>query len=368
MRLECVHPKDLGPAEAAAWRRLRDTHETLASPYFSLRFAQAVGAARDDARVVVVEDGGAVQGFFPAQRPSSFAAMAMGMPISDYQGLIAPPTLEVTASQLCRALRVGRIDFSNMAVDSQGWASGSVRNTASAYSAVLGPGGAKAYVDGLRVERADTVKKMNRKRRAMDVAHGGIVFTADDRNLDHRDQLLRWCREKCRESHFPRVWERGWVVNILEQAWASQDPDFRVILFTDKVGDRLAAAQLLLQSGPVLHTWLIGHDSAFDAYSPGTALTRRVIEWAADNGFREVDLGMGDYRFKRQLTNRVRNIGSGYLGCASWATMVRTGEFAVCEMFKKAVPINRLRTLPAKAMQRLDAYRALGLNFPRTHP
>lgn len=361
MRLESVHPKELGARESAAWRRIRDASPALSSPYFSFGFAQSMGAARDDARVVVIEDGGAIQGFFPAQRPSVFTAMAMGTPISDYQGVIGARDLDVAAAHLCRALRVGRIDFSTMDLTSQSLTAGAVRNTCVAYYAAIGEGGSKAYLADLKAERSDTIKKMDRKRRAMGRDVGGVVFTPDDRTPAHFEQLMRWAREKCRQSHVPRVWETAWVLRVIDGIRGSDDPDFRCMLFTDTVGDKLAAAQLLLQSGRVLHTWIIGQDCAFDAFSPGMALTRRVIEWAADNGFEEVDLGLGDYRFKRQLTNRTREVGAGYLGCNSWATLVRTGEYAVCRLFERA-PVAQLRQLPSRAIRRLDVYRALGFS------
>jgi CelD/BcsL family acetyltransferase involved in cellulose biosynthesis len=120
----------------------------------------------------------------------------------------------------------------------------------------------------------------------------------------------------------------------------------------------------LLQSGPVLHTWIIGHECAFESYSPGMSLTRRSIEWAADNGFTEVDLGLGDYRFKRQLTNHVRHVAYGYLGDSSMAAAVRKLEYDVRRAVEGSA-VAMVQRLPGKAMRRWDTHRALGLIPPR---
>lgn len=106
MRLETIHPNELGPVECARWRAHQKAQPELQSPYLTPEWARIIGAARDDARVCVIDDGA---GFFAAQRLSRFAAMGAGAPISDYQAVVGEPGLTVSAAALCRALKVGRI-------------------------------------------------------------------------------------------------------------------------------------------------------------------------------------------------------------------------------------------------------------------
>jgi CelD/BcsL family acetyltransferase involved in cellulose biosynthesis len=363
MRINCVHPSDFGASEWAQWQALRAANAAYASPYHSPGFIKAVGAARADTRVAVIEDGGQVQGFLPVHRPSPFAAMALGAPISDYQGLICAPGLDLTPTALCTGLKVGRLDFTAVRGDQPFFASG-VRGGCEAFVAKLAPGGATAYLAELKRLRNDTVKKMDRKRRALEREHGSLQFTACDPSSRHFEQLLTWSRARCRRTRQPPVWETQWVVRTLAQIRASTCPDFTPILCTETLGDRLIAAQWLLSSGPVLHTWIIGHDPAFDPYSPGMALTRKVIEWAADQGYSEVDLGLGEYRFKRQLTNMTRTIGYGSVGRLSWSWALRRGAYAARDICETA-PLGWVGALPRRAMRRLDAHRALGLRWQR---
>ena len=72
------------------WRAHQRADPALQSPYLTPEWAQIVGAVRKDARVCVIDDGA---GFFAAQRLSRFAAMGLGAPIADYQGLLSEPGL-----------------------------------------------------------------------------------------------------------------------------------------------------------------------------------------------------------------------------------------------------------------------------------
>ena len=73
--------------------------------------ARIVADIRDDARICVIDDGA---GFFAAQRLSPFAAMGLGAPITDYQGIVASAPLDVNPGDLCRSLKVGRIDLTHV--------------------------------------------------------------------------------------------------------------------------------------------------------------------------------------------------------------------------------------------------------------
>ncbi len=106
---------------------------------------------------------------------------------------------------------------------------------------------------------------------------------------------------------------------MVAQSFAHKSPDFGGALFTLTCGDKLIAANYCLRANGVLHAWLIGHDNAFDAYSPGVLLARQIIEWAAAHGYDEVDFGPGDYQFKRQLSTGQRRLAWGSAARPSWS-------------------------------------------------
>ena len=357
MRIHLTHPEDLGAAELVRWRRLQQADRALAGPFFSPGYAQAVAAARNDARLLIIEDGGGIAGYFAAQRPSPFAAMPLGAPLTDVQGIVGAPSLAVRPADLCRALQVGRIDFAGV-LASQAAFAGHHQGVAGSWIAEVG-GGSAAYLAGLRARRNDTVRQQDKKRRKLAREHGEVVFSAMSRDRAHFEQVLAWKQAQSRRTNQPPVWETPWVLKVVNEAWESAAPDFAGALFTLTVGGRLVAGNFFLAGNGVLQDWIIAHDDAFNGYSPGIMLARATCEWAADNGFHAVDFGPGDYQYKRQLTTTTRDLAWGFAARPSLAAAVRGAQYGLRGLME-AAPIGRWSDLPGKAMRRLDVRRAIG--------
>lgn len=355
MRIETVHPSEFGTPEWARWESLRASEPALASPYYAARWAQIVGAARADARVCVIEDGGRIEGFFAAQKLSAFTAMPLGAPLSDYQGIVGLGG-DVTAGELCRALGVGRIDFTHVPATQTVFAGG-MRGQTGAWIAEL-RGGAESYRADLKARRGETVRQWDKKLRKLE-KDGPLAFTAEAAPAADFAQLIAWKTAQCRRTGQPPIWETPWVRRVADAAFASDKHAFGGALFTLKRGDTLIAANFCLRGASVLHCWIIAHDPAFDAYSPGVLLARKVVEWAADNHFCEVDFGPGDYQYKRQLATTQRALGWGFAARRSVAGAVRGAAYRVRDVLERA-PHARLAALPGKAMRRLDVLRGLG--------
>lgn len=349
MRFETIHPSELGEAQAAQWR----AHQRAGtfSPYLTPEWAQVVGAARPAARVVIINDG---QGFFGAQRLSRFTAMGLGAPIADYQGVVGAEDLELSPPDLCRALGVGRIDLTHTP---QG-------------QSLFAPAGAEGswiaetrsspdlYEAALKARRAEFVRQTEKKARKLERERGPIAFRAQSSERTDFDALMAWKNDQLKRSGQPEIWARPWVREVLESCYARTDTRFRGVLFTMHAGDKLAAGAFCLRSAHVLHFWIVAHDSAYDSYSPGVQLARRIIHWAADQGIGEVDFGPGNYQYKRQLSTSQRMLEWGVVSGASLAGVVRRGEFALRSGIER-LPQPGLAALPGKAMRRLDLMRAL---------
>jgi CelD/BcsL family acetyltransferase involved in cellulose biosynthesis len=350
LRIEVIHPSELGTAETARWRAYQDVDPALAGPYLTPDWAKLVGANRDDARICVVEQG---QAFLGVQRQSRFAAMGLGAPIADYQGVVGLPGFAVDSAALCRALKVGRIDLAGVPA-----AQTIVRAAGSEGSWIAEVDTAEGYRWGLKERRGKFVKELEKKRRRLEADKGAAEFTACSANAQHFETLLAWKREQLARTGQPPIWSTPWVRGVLDASFAERGTQFGGVFFTLCVDGQLIAANYFLRSERVLHGWVIAHDAAFDAYSPGVQLARWAIEWAADQGIREVDFGSGDYQFKRQLATTQRSLVWGAASRPSWSGAVRQAEFAVrAGLERSANP--RLAALPGKAMRRLDLMRAL---------
>jgi CelD/BcsL family acetyltransferase involved in cellulose biosynthesis len=357
MRIEAVHPGELGASEEAAWDRLLDANPALASPYYSVGYAKAVGRARPDARVAVIEDGGAIVGFLGVQGTGRLAGMALGAPLSDYQGLVAAdPAYRPDRSALCRALRVGRIDFTHLPQD-QASLTTQFQGASPSWVAYVGDG-KQAYLARMREKRQETQRQQDRKRRKLEREVSDTVFGVGSANEAHLQTLLDWKTDQCRRTGQPLVWAAPWVRQTVHAAHQSENPRFRGLMFTLTSGQTLAAAHYALVNGRVMHAWLLAHDHALEAYSPGVLLTRFMVEWAADNGYAAVDFGTGDYRYKREFGNPAGALGWGYIGGASLAAALRGVEFTGRGLLER-LPVAAIAAAPGKLMRRLDVMRGL---------
>jgi CelD/BcsL family acetyltransferase involved in cellulose biosynthesis len=352
VRLETIHPNELGPADVDRWRALQRAYPDLASPYLTPDWAQIVAAARPDARVCVINDGA---GFFGAQRLSAFAAMGLGAPIADYQGVVSAPDLKLDPAALCRALKVGRIDLTHTPTGAT-----PVRAAGQDGSWIAETqGGRDLYEAALRTRRSEFVRQMDKKARKLARDKSHVEFRAASRERTHFDTLLAWKNAQLMQSGQPRIWARPWVSTVLDRCYEASDPNFSGILFTLTAADKLTAAAFCLRSAKVLHFWLVAHDSAYDAYSPGVQLTRQVVGWAGEHGLTEVDFGPGAYQYKRQLSTTQRTLAYGVIAGASASGAVRRTQNALRTGLER-LPQPRIAALPAKAMRRLDLMRALG--------
>jgi CelD/BcsL family acetyltransferase involved in cellulose biosynthesis len=353
VRIETIHPRELGEREHGLWRAHQASDAALSSPYLSPAWARIVGDARPDARVCVI---GAGRGFLGVQRRSRFAAMGLGAPLADYQGLVSEPGLAVEPGALCRALKVGRIDLAGVPAG-QSVLAGAVAGADGSWIADTS-GGVEAYRAHLKKHRGKIVRQTDNRLAKLAEAHGPLEFAGGASERGHFDTLVAWKAAHLRRTGQPPIWTAPWVARVLNATWEARDPGLSGVLFSLSAGDRLAAASYALRSERGLHVWLIGHDERYDAFSPGVALARWLIEWAAGQGLAEVDFGVGDYQFKRHLSTGQRMLEWGSATRPSWSALVRKTQIGLRGRIEQ-LPQPKLAALPGRAMRRLDVMRGL---------
>jgi len=147
-------------------------------------------------------------------------------------------------------------------------------------------------------------------------------------------------------------------MNLIEAFFERRDPDFGGALFTFHIGDRLAAVHFHLRSGATLHGWLIAHAPEFERYLPGLLLFQDIVKWMVSGPSSRLDLGCGDHRFKRALSNTAKEAGHGFVGLASPVTLLRGLAYRLREA-AEGLPLGGVSALPGKAMRRYDLLCAL---------
>jgi CelD/BcsL family acetyltransferase involved in cellulose biosynthesis len=345
VQVRIARPSELGPEERARWAALQQTRADTIDPFFSLGWALLIDAVRADARVAVIEDGGAVRAFLPLQRQSGFSALPMGAPLADYFGLIGDPGPDFDLRCVARALKVDRIDFA-LAPASQTafarFACGMESSTGAAF------------------EGSDALKKVSQKRRKLERERGPALTRHGVREAGALDALIGWKTEQLARTRQPNLFERPWVMDVLRRAQALETPEFGLDLTMLELEGRPIAAVANLTAANAQHAWWIAHDPdpALQAYSPGTLVWRDMLEHAARGGAVQVDFGQGDYQYKRSFATYARPTLLGVAARPTPAGLVRKAEFAARNLIER-LPWPAVAALPGKAMRRIDYNRSL---------
>lgn len=358
MDIDIIRPSDLSSAEIERWTALQAANPELASPFLSAYWPRAVEQAQTRAasgvRVAILHEGGAVRGFFPAKLQGQ-TAMPAGAPMCDYQGVVSETGTTVDARRLVDALGCARYDFTHMPASQAAFAA-HARGQAPSWQVRL-PFGYDVYAHDKKQE-SGVLKDLDKRRRKAERDVGPITFTAFSRSKTDFDRLIEWKRENYRATGQTDIFTAGWTARLLKDLFLGRDPAFGGTLFTLHLGDKLAAAHFHLRGQQTIHAWIIAHDEAFEKYSPGLLLFQDIMRWMDDTPYTTLDLGPGDYRFKKQLSNAVCMVSHGFAGRPGAATLVRSAAYGLRDVAER-LPLGRVSQLPGKAMRRMDLIRGL---------
>lgn len=359
MDIDVVRPQDLSPASLERWAELQAGDITLDSPFLSPRWAREVegvqGKSARGVRVAVLKDGGREVGFFPA-RVGTYTAMPVGAPMCDYQGLVAEPGVLLDPMRLVQALSVHRLDFTHM-IEGQAPFAGHARGRTLSHVVDVS-GGYQAYEAERRAAGKSVLKDSDKKRRKVEREVGPARFQAFSQSCADLDQLLDWKSAQYRATGQTDIFETNWTSALLRRLFETGDANFGAALFTLHFGDRLAAAHLHLHGAKTVHGWIIAHDAEFERYSPGILLFQDILRWMDGTPYCRLDLGPGDYRFKRELANEGLWVTHGFVGLPSPAALASRAAYGV-RRAAEALPLGKVSELPGKAMRRMDVLRGL---------
>lgn len=362
MKIDVVRPGDLTALAVERWAALQAADPALDSPFLSPHWPRAVARAQGQEtghdrglRIAVLGGLEDPKGFIAA-RAGALAAMPAGAPMCDYQGLVAEPGLTIEPRRIAEAFGVGRLDFCHM-LESQTLFAPMARGREDSFVIDVADGYA-AYEAERKAAGVSALKDTDKKRRKVERELGPVTFTAFSRSQADFDQLVAWKQAQWKATGQTDLFAAGWPLRLVRDLFDSRDPDFGGVLFTLHIGETLAAAQLDLRGGRNIHSWIISHDPAFDRYSPGMLLFQDILRWMDQTPYSRLDLGAGDYRFKRELSNLRVGVTHGFIGAPSAAAMIRQTAYALRKA-AESLPLGRVSELPGKAMRRLDLMRGL---------
>ena len=295
MKISLVLPAELA-AERALWRRLLQTTQDLASPYFCPEFIEAVGSVRPGLRVAVLEEGSRIVGFFPFERSWLGEGYPAGGKLSDYHGVIAAPETSWCALDLLRACHLVSWRFDHVPASQAPFTA--YARVQSASPALDLSGGFDAYRGQRRQAGSLRLAQLARKARKISRELGPLRFEVDSCDSEVLARVLAWKSAQCQRTGSVDFFARRWTRALAERIACEQGPSFGGVLSALYAGDDLVAAHLGMRSERVWHWWFPVYNLEFARYSPGGILLLRVAEAAAKSGASLLDLGKGSDPYK----------------------------------------------------------------------
>jgi CelD/BcsL family acetyltransferase involved in cellulose biosynthesis len=300
VRVSMIQPAELGQAEIDAWRSMQLKSSSLANPFLCPEFALGVGESQPAARVAVLTEGSEIVGFFPFERRRFGTGAPIGAVLSNCQGLIHSPGAQWDARGLLKACKVSAWQFDKLAPNQMPFEQYVESRTPAAIIDLSR--GFGAYRENFELRSSSFLKKLDRRTRSLEKKFGEVRIAVDSRDMAELRTLMSWKSDQCRQNGWLDVFERSWVVDLIDYLFALRNDSFSSVLSVLYVGETPAAAALWLRSGGFMTGWYTAYDPAFKDYSPGLIHFIRAAEGLAAAGVRTLEFGGADH-YQEKLKN-----------------------------------------------------------------
>ncbi|MFF8934926.1 GNAT family N-acetyltransferase [Streptomyces paradoxus] len=298
-RIRVAGPGELGEGERERWRALRAASEAPRNPFMEPEFTEAVGRVRPGARVAVVYEGLEPAGFLPYERGPLGQGRAIGLGVSDAQGTILRPGLDLETDRLLRACSLSSFAFDNLEAEQRLF----VRYAAEEHATYVidVEKGYETYESVLRSQSPKFLKTTLAKERRLSRQGGELRFVFDEREPAALRTLMEWKSAQYRRTGRRDRFAQEWITRLVGRLARTRAPECSGTLSVLYAGERPVAAHFGLRSSSVLACWFPAYDPEFAKFSPGLVLHLRMAEAAAADGIGMLDLGRGAAEYKDAL-------------------------------------------------------------------
>ncbi|WP_180685659.1 GNAT family N-acetyltransferase [Streptomyces gossypiisoli] len=316
MDLSVYRPGELTGADRAAWTAMQakaHLHGSpeLANPFLAPEFALAVGRCRRGVRIAVVREDGEPAAFFPFQRSAAGVGRAVGLGVSDAQGVVHRPGFTWDARELLRACGLAVWEFDHLVAGQRPFEAHASGTYPSPVIDV--DQGFDAYLDRLRGQSPKFTKSTLAKERKLGRDAGEVVYVHDERDPAALRTLMDWKSAQYRRTGRSDRFAHEWITRLVEQLFHTRSAPFAGILSVLYADGRPIAAHFGLRTERVLACWFPAYDPAYSKYSPGLVLHLRMAEAAAADGIACLDLGRGQKEYKDSLKTREIQVSEGWV-------------------------------------------------------
>ncbi|MFE3852179.1 GNAT family N-acetyltransferase [Streptomyces griseorubiginosus] len=316
MDISVYRPGELSGADRAAWTALQSKAHLqgspgLANPFLSPEFALAVGRCRRGVRIAVVREQGEPAAFFPFQRTAAGVGRAVGLGISDAQGVVHRPGFTWDARELLRACGLAVLEFDHL-VEGQGpFATGTAKGFPSPVMDI--DQGYETYLAQLRERSPKFTRTTLAKERRLIRAASEVRYVHDERDRAVLRTLMDWKSAQYRRTGRSDRFAHEWIADLVHQLFHTRSEPFAGILSVLYGDGKPVAAHFGLRTERVLACWFPAYDPEYAKYSPGLILHLRMAEAAAADGVAYLDLGRGQKEYKDSLKTRELTVSEGWV-------------------------------------------------------
>ena len=344
-------PSELAHDEREAWAEFVASDPALASPYFAPEFAECCEEARPDTRVVVVREQGIPVGFLPLHTGRFGFARPLAGPLGDVHGVIGEPGRPVDLAAWLKAARIPVFLFHG-ALASQpafrpftcGRGGGWIIDVSEGYD---------AWHEGRRQISSKITRNIRTRFRRLEEAEGGHRFVMEDERPEAMAQMIAWKSEQYCETGVFDVFSVGWTRRLLDAVLRRRSERFRGVCSTLEIGGKFAAVHVGMASDRLVQYWFPAYDRDLGAISPGLVLMVESARRAAGHGQQGVDLGPGEFAFKKDLASYQVGLAGGYCATAPLADALRRTAFDLSD-WAHPERTGTVARLSGKALRKLD--------------
>jgi len=346
-----IKPSELTTADREAWEAFTDENPEYASPYFRLEFAECCEEARSDTRILVVRERGQIAGFLPMQMGKVGYARPLAGPLSDVHGVISEPGRDVDLRAWLKAGGVPLFEFHSALALQSCWDGHSKVQDGSwiidmsdgydAFESARAEAGPKAF------------RNIRSRRRKLEEVEGGFEFRMEDERPEAFAAMLNWKSHQYRRTDVFDVFSVRWTQDLMSALMKKRSDRFRGVCSTLNIGGQIAAVHVGMASESRCQYWFPAYDPAFNKVSPGLLLLLEKVRFASEKGLTSVELGPGDYDFKRNLGSWQVPLAQGCILTASAPATLRGAARALAGAVEKA-PFGKAASLPRRALRKAD--------------
>jgi CelD/BcsL family acetyltransferase involved in cellulose biosynthesis len=344
-RFELMKWRDLSAADRGAWQAFREADARLRSPYFDLPWFDGVDRARDDLMVLRGSRAGSAVAFLAFHPGLMGVARPAGGTFCDWHGVVAEPGLALDT----QALRQGPATFAFWATPKGDPLLETFVDSEEEVRAVDLSAGYEAYAAPKGGGAPKGVAATRKSWRKLEADGRRVEFIADDRNPETLRAVLRLKSEQYLRSGHADALSWGWSTRLMQALFDSR----AALLSSLWIDGELAAGHFGLCDGKVLHHWMPVYDLRFSNYSPGSVLWLELARTLAAEGLQTMDLGVRDYRWKREFANTSTLLTTGVAHAPNAPGRFNAAAYGLGRRWS-ALPLGIAATAPHKLSRRLD--------------